>query len=46
MDDVWGDFLGACRTTPAAVIENKSKTEILFRAVSILIGKVMGHTAV
>ena len=46
MDDVRGDFLGPPNgTTPAAAIGNKNKTDPL-RAVSILMRKVMGHTAV
>ena len=48
MDDVRGDFLGPPHgTTPAAVIANKNKTEIdPLRAVSILMGKGVGHTMV
>ena len=49
MDDVRGDILGPPHgITPAAVIANKNKTEILdpLRAVNILMRKWMGHTAV
>ena len=49
MDDVRGDILGSPHgggTTPAAVIANINKIEILFRAVNILMRKGMSHTAV
>ena len=46
MDDVRVDFLGPPHgTTPAAVITNENKTDPV-RAVSILMRKGMGHTAV